>query len=324
MIEFAQLACFVAAAEEMHFGRAAERLHMTQPTLSRQVQALERALRVQLFERANRTVKLTYAGRVFLPEAKRILALSENAANWARRAWAGEAGAIRLGFTATAAFVDLPVILERAASALPDVQIVLKEGTSAVQTDGLLADTLDVAVLRPPIDRSRFDVMPMRRERFAAALHASDARASKSQLELADFHGRDFIMYSADGAGYSHRMLTMMFDKAGVAPNMVHHLDQNHSMLALVSAGLGAALVPHSLTALQLRDVVFREVTLDPPDPLEMLMAWRPQNENPVLPFFLDLCRSIFSPPHEADARGASINLENAMDVVPARALGSV
>lgn len=295
MLELAQLNCFVAAAEEMHFGRAAARLNMTQPTLSRQVQALERTLRVQLFERANRTVKLTSAGRVFLPEAKRILSLSESATNWARRAWQGEAGVIRLGFTATAAFVDLPVILERAATALPDVRVLLKEGTSAVQTDALLADMLDVAVLRPPVDRSRFDVLPLRRERFVAALHASDARAEKPSLELADFHGRDFIMYSVDGAGYSHRMLTMMFDQAGVAPVMVHHLDQNHSMLALVSAGMGAALVPHSLTALQLRDVVFREVVIDPPAPLEMLMAWRPQNQNPVLPAFLSLCRSLFA-----------------------------
>lgn len=94
MLDFAQLACFVAAAEEMHFGRAAIRLNMTQPTLSRQVQALERALKVQLFERANRSVRLATAGRGFLPEAKRILALSESASTWARRVARGEAGVI--------------------------------------------------------------------------------------------------------------------------------------------------------------------------------------------------------------------------------------
>lgn len=324
MLELSQLRCFVAAAEEMHFGRAAARLNMSQPALSRQVQALERALSVMLFERANRTIRLSAAGRVFLPEAKRILSLTESAANWARRAWHGEAGVIRLGFTATAAFADLPLILERANAVMPDVKIVLKEGTSAVQRDALLADMLDVAVLRPPIDRARFGVLAMRRERLVAAFHDTDPRARKKELSLRDFGGRNFIMYSADGAGYSHGMLTTMFDRAGVAPVMVHHLDQNHSILALVSAGLGAALVPSSLTLMSLPNVVFRDVALEPAEPLEMFMLWRPQSENAVLPAFLSLCRSIFSPPEGAShASDASIHGENAMDSDPEPNLGS-
>ena len=169
MLDFAQLTCFVAAAEEMHFGRAAARLNMTQPTLSRQVQALEWALKVQLFERANRSVRLTTAGRGFLPEAKRILALAESASDWARQMARGEAGMIRLGFTATAAFVDVPLILDRMAKAMPDVQVQLKEGTSAVQRDALLSDLIDVALLRPPIDRSCYHAMLLRQEHFIAA-----------------------------------------------------------------------------------------------------------------------------------------------------------
>jgi DNA-binding transcriptional LysR family regulator len=295
MPELSQLSCFVAAAEELHFGRAAARLHMTQPTLSRQVQILEQTLKVQLFERGNRTIKLTSAGRVFLPEAKRILALTESAANWTRRAWQGEAGVIRLGFTATAAFVDLPLILSRSRDALPDVKILLKEATSAVQKDALLADMLDVGLLRPPIDRSRFEAMPVRRERFIAALHEADPRAAKAELTLRDFDAQNFIMYSVEGAGYSHTMLSEMFDRAGVAPIMLHHLDQNHSILALVSAGMGAALIPHSLAAIGFPNVVFREVALNQPEPIEMFMLWRPENANPVLPAFLSLCRAIFA-----------------------------
>jgi DNA-binding transcriptional LysR family regulator len=295
MPELSQLSCFVAAAEELHFGRAAARLHMTQPTLSRQVQTLEQTLKVQLFERGNRTIKLTSAGRVFLPEAKRILALTESAANWTRRAWQGEAGVIRLGFTATAAFVDLPLILSRGREALPDVKILLKEATSAVQKDALLADMLDVGLLRPPIDRSRFEAMPVRRERFIAALHEADPRAEKAELTLRDFDAQNFIMYSVEGAGYSHTMLSEMFDRAGVAPIMLHHLDQNHSILALVSAGMGAALIPHSLASIRFPKVVFREVLLNQPDPIEMFMLWRPENANPVLPAFLSVCRAAFA-----------------------------
>ena len=125
MLNVTELNCFVAAAEEVHFGRAAARLNMTQPTLSRQIDALERTLGVKLFERANRRVTLTMPGRIFLPEAKRILVQIENATNLARRTWRGEAGVLRLGYTATAAFVDLPLILNRAAKMLPDVKILL-------------------------------------------------------------------------------------------------------------------------------------------------------------------------------------------------------
>ncbi len=294
MLEFSQLSSFVAAAEEMHFGRAALRLNMTQPTLSRQIQALERALKVELFERANRTVKLTSAGRIFLPEAKRILAMTESATNWTRRAWQGEAGVVRLGFVASSAFVDLPDILRQAMKDLPDVQILLKEGTTKAQKDALLADMIDVAILRPPIDHGKFGVYRLRTEPFFAALHADDPRTAKSKLTLLDFDRQNYIMYSVEGAGYSHAMLTAMFDRAGVAPIMVHHLDQNHSILSLVSAGLGAALVPESVTRLGFANVVFRPVDTEPARPLETYMLWRNQNENPALPAFLDLCRSLF------------------------------
>jgi DNA-binding transcriptional LysR family regulator len=296
MFNIAELNCFVAAAEEVHFGRAAARLNMTQPTLSRQIDALERVLGVRLFERANRRVTLTMAGRIFLPEAKRILVQIENATNLARRTWRGEAGVLRLGFTATAAFVDLPLILGRAAIILPDVKILLKESYSLVQKDALLADMLDVAVLRPPVDRTTFGIMPLRRERFIAAIHARDPRADKARLTLRDFDRKPFIMYSADGAGYSFRIITAMFEKAEVNPKYVHHLDQNHTILSLVSAGLGAALVPDSLAMLAVPNVVFKPVKIDPPDPLEMFMAWRPENRNPALAPFLALCRTLFDP----------------------------
>lgn len=248
----------------------------------------------QLFERANRTVRLTSVGRVFLPEAKRILAMMESATNWTRRAWQGEAGVIRLGFVASAAFVDLPNLLREAHNALPDVQILLKEMTTTVQRDALLADMIDVAILRPPIDRGKFDVLRVRTEKFFAALHASDPRAAKAKLVLKDFDLQNYIMYSAEGAGYSHAMLTAMFDHAGVAPVMVHHLDQNHSILSLVSAGLGAAMVAEGVTRLVFENVVFRPVETEPVRPLEMYMLWRKQNENPALPAFLALCRSLF------------------------------
>lgn len=294
MIELVQLKCFSVIAEELHFGRASARLNMAQPTLTRQIQALERALDVQLFHRSSRVVRLTSAGRVFLPEAKRILALTESAANWAKRAWHGEAGIIRLGFTATAAFVDLPLILQEAEVQLPDIKILLTEGTSVVQKEDLLADILDVALLRPPIDHQKFETMPVRSEPFVAALHREDELATKSVLRPEDFHGQKFVMYSVEGAGYSHRIISEVFSERKIAPVITHQLAQNHSILALVSAGMGSALLPYSLTKLTFPDVVFREVVWDSAEPLDMLMVWRSENDNPALPAFREMCRSVF------------------------------
>jgi DNA-binding transcriptional LysR family regulator len=184
----------------------------------------------------------------------------------------------------------------RAKRDLPDVQILLKEMTTAVQKDALLADIIDIAILRPPIERGKHEVLRIRTEPFFAALHARDQRAAKPKLTLQDFDGQDYIMYSPEGAGYSHAMLSTMFDRAGVAPVLVHHLDQNHSILSLVSAGLGAALVAEGVTRLSFPDVIYRPVETEPARPLEMYMIWRKQNDNPALPKFLSLCRSLFLP----------------------------
>ena len=297
MFQLAQLSCFIAAAEEGHFGRAAERLNMAQPTLSRQIQTLEQALKVSLFERANRSVRLTASGRIFLPEAKRIVGLAESAANLARRAWRGEFGTVRLGFTATAAYSLLPPILGRVASDLPELRISLTEGTTIEQKAALLADELDVAILRPSTDRGRFSERLLHQERYVAAIHVDDPRASKDVLTPQDFHQQPFVMYSADGAGYSHGLLTALFNREHVVPIFTHYLDQNASILAFVAAGMGAALLPHSLTLLSCRNVVFKEVTVVQREPLELYMVWRPTNANPALPPFLALCERLFQAP---------------------------
>jgi len=298
VLDLVQLSCFVAAAEEAHFGRAAARLNVTQPTLSRQIMALEHALKVQLFERSNKSTKLTSAGRIFLPEAKRILALAESAANLTQRTWRGETGVIRLSYTTSAAIIDLPLILKQAAAVLPDVKIMLCESSSAEQKEALLANMLDVGILRPPIDRVKFRAITMRNENFIAALHKDDPRTKKGKLTLQDFDGQNFIMYCANGASYSYRMLTALFDQARVTPIMVQHVEHNHAILSLVSAGMGAALVPDSLSILAVPDVVFRKVHIGVPhSPLEMHMLWRPQNENPVLSPFVELCKTLFSRP---------------------------
>lgn len=283
MFELRQLRCFVAAADELHFGRAAARLNMTQPPLSRQIQLLEHVLAVRLFERSSRSVKLTPPGRVFLLEARRILRLAESAALATRRSASGEAGLLTLGFTAASGYSFLPDFLTLSRTHLPNIGIRLKEMVSNDQIEGLLSGGIDVGFLRPPIDRSDFTTLRMVAEPLVAALPSGDRLASKGTLSLTDFHQQRFIMYAPEGARYFHDMLTGMFDALGVAPMHTHYLSQIHSMLGLVRAGLGAALVPEAAMSLHLDDVAFRPVRTQPENPVELYATWSSHNDNPAL-----------------------------------------
>ena len=289
--ELRQLRCFVAAAEELHFGRAAARMNMTQPPLSRQIQLLEHVLGVKLLDRTSRTVKLTPAGRVFLLEARRILRLTESAALATRRIASGEAGTIALGFTAASGYSFLPRLLLQRASGAPNIDVALKEMVSAEQIEALTTGRIDVGLLRPPITRSEFTTLKVTSEPLVAALPFGDARLAKARLTLKDFDATPLVMYAPDGAGYFHDMLAGLFEAAGVAPIVVQSLSQIHSMLALVRSGLGAALVPEAAMSLHFDDVHFRPVATTPAAPVELYAAWRSDNDNPALASFLDLLR---------------------------------
>ncbi|TXM99895.1 LysR family transcriptional regulator, partial [Methylobacterium sp. WL122] len=151
MFDFSQLRCFATVAEELHFGRAAARLNMTQPPLSRQIQVLERVLDVQLLDRTSRSVRLTAAGRSFLPEAQRILRLAETATHVTRQVAAGRAGVLKLGFTAASAYDFLPRLVIAARAELPDVTLSLREMVTKDQVEELLGGRIDAALVRPPV-----------------------------------------------------------------------------------------------------------------------------------------------------------------------------
>ncbi len=299
LFELRQLRCFVAAADELHFGRAARRLNMTQPPLSRQIQLLEHALGVRLFERSSRNVALTSAGRVFLLEARRILRLSESAALATRRVASGEAGTVTIGFTAASGYSYLPRLITLCRERLPNITIHLKEMVSADQIEALLSGRIDVGLLRPPIDRVEFATMRILVEPLVAALPSGDPRIVRAVLTIEDFDQQPFIMYAAEGAKYFHDMLVNMFDAADVAPATVQHLSQIHSMLGLVRAGIGAAVVPEAATSLHLEDVAFRPLTTNPANPVELYTVWRPDNDNPALPPLVSMLEESLAVPSD-------------------------
>ncbi|MFD7920237.1 LysR family transcriptional regulator [Streptomyces sp. NPDC059740] len=293
MFSLEHLTSFVAVAEELHFGRAAARLTMTQPPLSRRIQALEHEVGVELLERSRRTVRLTPAGRVFLADARRILELSEQAALSARRVPGGEVGTVTLGFTAATAYSYLETVLAAVRDRLPHVDLVLREMVSSAQRAALLAGDLDLGLVRPPMGGPGLATAPLAREPLVAALPADHRLARRgTDPDVRDFDGEPFVMYSPAEARYFYEVLSRAFRDARVTPRYVQHLAQVHTILTLVRSGHGVSLVPAAATRLGLTGVVLRPVTGVGEEPVELEMAWRATNDNPALAALVDLLRS--------------------------------
>lgn len=291
-MELHQLRCFVAVAEELHFGRAALRMYMTQPPLSRQVQLLERDLGIQLLERNNRSVKLTAAGQGFLRDARHILAFSEQAAGAARRLARGEAGSLTVGFTAVSAYQMIPHLLARAAQELPGLQFTLKEMVSGAQLEALAAHRIDIGFVRQLNDRDALDAHLISREPLLVALPQQHPLAGKTAIAVADLDQQPFVMYAADEGRYFYDCIAGLFAMTGVTPRYVYHLGQTHSVVSMVKAGLGVAIVPASAMQLHSQDLLFRPL-LDAQLHAELYMVSRSDNDNPALPAFKQLVQSL-------------------------------
>ena len=293
MFDLNQLRCFVAVAEELHFGRAAARLNMTQPPLSRQIQVLEHIIDASLLERTSRSVRLTLAGRSFLPEARRILKLSESAAEVARRISQGKAGSIKIGFTATTAYSFLPELIKACRKRMPDIDLSLKEMVSGDQFEALATGQIDVGLLRPPIARPEFASLRVLIEPLLAAIPEDHPLAEADNIALEDLNGQPFVMYSPFEARYFHDLLVAQFTRAEILPRYVQHLTQIHSILALVCAGLGLAVVPAAATGLNFRGVRLLPLRLRAPAPVELFLVWRRGDESPLLPALVEIAGTI-------------------------------
>jgi DNA-binding transcriptional LysR family regulator len=287
MYSLDQLRGFVAVAEELHFGRAAERLNMTQPPLSRQIQKLERSIDVQLFERDNRRVILTAAGEAFLSEARKLLALADSAPDRARRISAGSAGIIRIGFTAASTFGLLGALLNELAGQLPEIDIDLREMVTREQVAALAQGEIDLGLARPPFDNEQFDSRLLYRESMVVAVPAGHRLARLGRPVTAeDLKHEPLIMHSPTHARYFYDLVV------GLVPiahqNVVHTVRQVLTMVSLVAAGRGAALVPHSATALGIEGVEYAELSGLKKDPVELHAIWSRDSKNPALHRILD------------------------------------
>jgi DNA-binding transcriptional LysR family regulator len=297
MFDISLLRCFVTVAEERHFGRAAERMNMSQPPFSRQIQILEHVLAVKLLERTSRSVKLTPAGQIFLPEARHILQLIDNATLLAKRVALGKFGSLKIGFTAMAAFGSLPRLVAASRKVFPHVELILQEASSADQLRKLHSSEIDIAILRPPIEQAPLQSFCLSTESLIAAIPASHPLSAKSKINLRDLIGEPFISYLPYEAYYLCNAVGDLLAKAGVTPNYVQQLTQVHSVMALVHAGMGVSIVPESARLLNFGNVVLRPIEGSQPKPVELFMAWRPDNLNPLIPQMIELARQVSAAP---------------------------
>jgi DNA-binding transcriptional LysR family regulator len=290
MFTLDQVRAFVVVAEELHFGRAAERLQMTQPPLSRQIQKLERAVGVRLFERDNRKVELTTAGETFLAEARRILALASGALEQAQRIQAGSAGTVRIGFTATSAFSVLTSLLSLVSEAYPDIHLDLFEMVTREQISKLIDGELDLGLARPPFDKSAFASRLLYREELLLAVPAGHRLAHLDRPVTADdLVNEPLIMYSAAEARYFYDLVVRLFPIT--SENVVHTVSQVLTMLWLVAGGRGIAFVPASSSRLAITGVTLRSIEGMPAQPVELHLLWGRETRNPALHTVLDCLR---------------------------------
>jgi DNA-binding transcriptional LysR family regulator len=266
-MELRHLRYFVRVASDLHFGRAAEALGISQPPLSQQIRLLEQELGVQLFERSSRKVRLTMAGRLFLDEAKATLERAEHAVSVTRRAAAGEIGELLIGISASTLYVTQ---VADAVSAFhhshPDVHLVFKELSMDAQREGILDGTIDLGFVRSglkPFVPDDVSAVLVETDRMYVAMRRGHRLSTSSEpVDIAELANEPMVHYPYDRQGFLED-LHRLFDRAGLRPKLVQETHEMSTLLGLVSAGFGISVLPGSLRRLQVDTLHYRELTGD-------------------------------------------------------------
>ena len=292
-MDLRRLRYFVAVAEEGHITRAAERLDMQQPPLSRQIGALERELKVQLFHRLARGVELTSAGKALLVEAKAVLAHLDHAIETTRRAARGEQGRLCVGIAPTAPFNPLvPNAIRAFRETFPLVSLVLEEGLSNEVVTRFNTDQMDAAFVRAPrIHAEGVVVVALQEEPMVAALPRRHPAAKSKIVALRNLAGDPFVLIGPPGTGL-HDETVAACRAAGFGPRLGQQAPRITSALSLVAAGLGIALVPSTMQSVRMAGVVYRRLQGTAPKAF-LGLASRRGDPSPVLRQFLNLVRAM-------------------------------
>ncbi|MEO1519410.1 MAG: LysR family transcriptional regulator [Cyanobacteria bacterium J06633_2] len=293
-MELRDIRYFVAVADTLHFGRAAERLHMTQPALSRQIRALETELEVQLFRRTKRSVKLTIAGQAFLKDAQQILHQVKQTVSTTRRIARGEMGHLRLSFTTSALRSIVPEIVREFRNRYPDVQLAMTERCTHEQVEAFRDHQLDVGFLYPPVDETLLAITPLQPETWVVALPKDHPLALRQPLTLSDLATESFILHPRQEGPYLYNQIIHLCQQAGFYPHVVQEVAACQTRAGLVAVGIGIAFVPEILQDAGNRAVVYRTLKGDAPS-LQMAIARRHDDDSPIVQQFFQIVEETFT-----------------------------
>jgi DNA-binding transcriptional LysR family regulator len=288
LMELRQLRYFVAVAEDLHFGHAAERLRIAQPALSRQIQSLEKELLVQLLFRNRRRVQITPAGQVFLDRARIVLARAEDAVLAAQRASGGVSGSLNLGFVGSATYDILPSVLRSFRQSAPHVELTLSEMNVHSQLEALLEKRIDIGLLRLPAKTEGLVFRTIARELLYVALPSSHRLAKLPVLRLTNLAEEPFVLYPDHPRPSWTEFVIGLCQQVGFRPIVVQRTVEIQTTLSLVAAGIGVSIVPKCVGNVVRKDVVFRHLT-GLRARTELLVACREKDPSPVVQTFLNV-----------------------------------
>jgi DNA-binding transcriptional LysR family regulator len=288
-VKLHHLRYFVAVAEELHFRRAAERLHMSQPPLSDAIRELETAVGATLLARTRRRVALTPAGEVLLRDARAVLAALERALDTARRIGAGQAGRLRIGFVGSALYGIVPDLVRAFMLERPDIVLQLQERSTTDQLAALAAGDLDVGFVRAPVDAEGLRIETVLRESTMAALPAGHPLERLKRIPVARLAAHPFVLFPRAQAPALHDAITAAVGSGGSAPRVVQEVPELATIVGLVASGVGVSLVPASVQALARPGVVYRPVAGAPRS--DLALVTRPAEPSPMVRAFVAAAR---------------------------------
>ncbi|GAC1401857.1 MAG: LysR substrate-binding domain-containing protein [Ktedonobacteraceae bacterium] len=289
-MELRHLRYFVAVAEELHFGRAATRLFIVQPSLSQQIRQLEDELGVPLLKRTKRSVELTDAGKVFLAEARNVLTQVQEAKRAAQRAHRGEIGRLVIGYISSSTYDLLPMMLSAYRERFPEIDVALRELTTQEQVRALEEEVIQVGLLRLPINDPTIHVEVVRREPIVCVLPEGHPLAIRERITVPLLANEPFVLQSRQrGGGYYAQLINLCLT-SGFSPNVIQEVTEMHTIVSLVAAGMGVSLVPLSIKNIRSQGVVYRELE-GATSLTEMAVAWLRNSRSTIVQNFLQVAR---------------------------------
>ncbi|HYA87188.1 MAG TPA: LysR family transcriptional regulator [Nitrospirota bacterium] len=290
-MELRHLKYFVAVAEELHYGRAAKRLHIAQPPLSQQIMNLEDELGVKLFDRTRRTIRMTDAGVYFLKEAQQILSHVEQAAETARRIYRGQSGRLVVGFVGSVVHTFLPAGLRLFHERFPDVELVLQELNTAEQIKSLHAEQIDVGFLYLDVQDTLLSSRLLTQVPLMVVLPKKHPLANRKSLHIRELAQEPFIANTRSSEPVVRDAFISMCHAAGFSPKITQEAGQVQTVLGLVDAGLGVCLLPEFIRNIRRPGVQYIPLTGSPLT-VKLAVVWRSDNFSTLVKSFINVFES--------------------------------